>query len=89
MHDGSLRSLEDVVDFYDKGGIDNPEKTPLVVRLDLTSEEKTALVAFLKTLTGDNVATLTDDARKTPVDLPIQIKDASDTYMDFISNERL
>lgn len=88
MHDGSLRTLEDVVDFYDKGGIDNPEKTPLVVRLNLTSEEKSALVAFLKTLTGDNVATLTSDARQAPVNLPIQTKDASDTFMDLISNER-
>lgn len=88
MHDGSLRTLEEVVDFYDKGGIDNSDKTPLVVRLNLTASEKTALVAFLKTLTGDNVATLTKEARQTPVDLPAQPMDASDTFMESLHNVR-
>lgn len=88
MHDGSLRTLEEVVDFYDKGGIDNPDKTPLVVRLNLTASEKTALVAFLKTLTGDNVATLTKEARQTPVDLPAQPMDASDTFLESLDKVR-
>lgn len=63
MHDGSLATLEEVVEFYDQGGIDNEDRSPLIRPLGLTGEEKTALVAFLKTLTGDNVAKLVKDAR--------------------------
>ncbi len=63
MHDGSLTTLEDVVEFYNKGGDDNPEKDPLIKPLDLTDEEKAELVAFLKTLTGDNIKQLESEAR--------------------------
>jgi len=88
MHDGSLQTLEEVVDFYDKGGIDNPEKSPLIVRLNLTPDEKTALVAFLKSLTGDNVAALVRDARTAPENLPLLDVDPSDTFMNQV-NARL
>jgi cytochrome c peroxidase len=64
MHDGSLPSLEAVVDFYDRGGIDNPEKSALVAPLGLSAAERAALVAFLRTLTGGAVATLAADARR-------------------------
>jgi cytochrome c peroxidase len=67
MHDGSLPSLEAVVEFYDRGGIDNPEKSPLVAPLGLTAEERGALVAFLKTLTGSGIEALIAEARATPV----------------------
>jgi cytochrome c peroxidase len=63
MHDGSLATLEEVVEFYDRGGIDNPGKDPLLARLGLTVEEKQALVAFLRALTGDNVERLAAQAR--------------------------
>jgi cytochrome c peroxidase len=63
MHDGSLTTLEDVVTFYNKGGDDNPEKDPLLKPLNLSSQEQSALVAFLKTLTGDNIKQLAIDAR--------------------------
>jgi cytochrome c peroxidase len=85
MHDGSLSTLEEVVDFYDKGGIDNPEKSPLLVRLDLTPEEKKSLVAFLKSLTGDNIAALTRDARLAHENLPVLDVDPSDTFMNQIN----
>ena len=88
MHDGSLRTLEEVVDFYDKGGIDNPEKSPLIVRLNLTPDEKSALVAFLKSLTGDNVAALVRDARLAPENLPIPDHDPSDTFMSQVNARR-
>ena len=65
MHDGSLQSLEAVVEFYDRGGIDNPEKSALIAPLGLTVPERAALVAFLRTLTGSTVATLAADARGT------------------------
>jgi cytochrome c peroxidase len=63
MHDGSLTTLEDVVEFYNKGGDANPEKDPLIKPLDLTDKEKAALVAFLKALTGDNIKELESEAR--------------------------
>lgn len=50
MHDGSLKTLEEVVDFYDRGGGPNPALDPKIKPLGLTSEEKAALVAFLKAL---------------------------------------
>lgn len=52
MHDGSLATLEDVVEFYDRGGHANPYLDPLIRPLDLTAAEKHALVAFLRALTG-------------------------------------
>ncbi len=84
MHDGSLSTLEDVVEFYDKGGIDNENKSPLLLPLKLDSQEKAALVAFMKSLTGDNVEALTQDARSAPVTLPVLLKDPSDAYMEVI-----
>ena len=54
MHDGSLRTLLDVVNFYNKGGIPNKNLSPHVKPLNLTEEEKADLVAFLKSLTGTN-----------------------------------
>ena len=53
MHDGSLATLSDVVDFYNEGGRDNPHLDEDVVPLGLKAEDKKALVAFLETLEGE------------------------------------
>jgi cytochrome c peroxidase len=53
MHDGSLRRLEDVVDFYERGGQPNPHLDAEIRPLKLAADEKRALVAFLRTLSGD------------------------------------
>lgn len=50
MHDGSLASLEAVVDFYDRGGGDIAGRSPLLQPLGLDDDEKRSLVAFLRTL---------------------------------------
>ena len=55
MHNGSLASLEDVVAFYDRGGGQHRNKSPLLKPLGLTAGEKQALVEFLKSLAGDPV----------------------------------
>jgi cytochrome c peroxidase len=52
MHDGVFKTLEDVIEFKDKGGQPNSHLSPLMKPLGLAPEEKTDLVAFLKTLTG-------------------------------------
>jgi cytochrome c peroxidase len=53
MHDGSLATLRDVVDFYVKGGIDRPSRSPMINPFDLTEDERNDLVAFMQTLTGE------------------------------------
>ena len=52
MHDGSLKTLVDVVNYYNAGGFYSPNKSDLVKPMDLTDQEKQALVAFLNSLTG-------------------------------------
>ena len=53
MHDGSLATLEDVIDFYDRGGRPNPHLDKEIRPLHLTDSEKQALIAFLRALSGD------------------------------------
>jgi cytochrome c peroxidase len=53
MHDGSLATLEDVIDFYSRGGNKNPYLEETVKPLGLTPDDKKDLVAFLKALTGE------------------------------------
>ena len=67
MHDGSLLTLEDVVRFYNEGGVENPLLDPLVRPLALTQDEQSQLVAFLRSLTGSNVDSLVADAFAVPV----------------------
>jgi cytochrome c peroxidase len=52
MHDGRFKTLEEVVNFYNKGGVKNPHQDPLVLPLELTDQEKSDLLAFLRTLNG-------------------------------------
>lgn len=53
MHDGSLASLWDVMDHYNKGGIPNPNLDGGMQRLGLSEAEIDDMVAFLFTLTSD------------------------------------
>jgi cytochrome c peroxidase len=53
MHDGSEKTLEEIVEYYDRGGNANPALDPDMKKLNLTAQEKADLVAFLKSLTGE------------------------------------
>lgn len=53
MHDGSLKTLEEVVEHYDKGGIKNQWLHQDVRPLKLSKQDKTDLVAFLHALNGE------------------------------------
>ena len=53
MHDGSDATLLDVVEFYNKGGIPNPNLSKEIKALNLSAQEKRDLVAFLESLTGN------------------------------------
>ncbi|MEA3291305.1 MAG: cytochrome c peroxidase [Pseudomonadota bacterium] len=63
MHNGVFYTLEEVVDFYDKGGFDEegrttlfPEnKSPLIKPLGLTDDEKADLIAFLEAFSGPEI----------------------------------
>jgi cytochrome c peroxidase len=70
MHDGRFTNLEQVVEFYNSGVVDNPNLSPPLrvptppgqppgppLRLNLSTDQKAALVAFLKTLTDANLVT--------------------------------
>jgi cytochrome c peroxidase len=53
MHDGSLKTLEEVVEHYNKGGTKNPWLHQDVRELKLTDPQKNDLVEFLKALSGE------------------------------------
>lgn len=69
MHDGSIATLEEVLDFYAAGGRNitsgpyagdgraNPHKNDLINQIDLTPDERADIVAFLKTLTDHSLLT--------------------------------
>ena len=69
MHDGSVATLEEVLDHYAAGGRNitsgphagdgrlNPNKSELISRIDLSAQDKADLVAFLKTLTDHDFIT--------------------------------
>ncbi len=67
MHNGEFLTLESVVEFYNRGGQANELLSPLIQPLGLSNVEISALVAFLKTLTGSNVKGLINDAFAFPV----------------------
>ena len=52
FHDGSAKTLEDVVDHYNQGGVVKDNLSPTMKKLDLCGQDKEDLVAFLKTLTS-------------------------------------
>ena len=67
MHNGSLGTLRQVVEFYNRGGIKNELLDPLVQPLGLNQGEIDSIVAFLNSLTGSNVDELVADALTQPV----------------------
>jgi cytochrome c peroxidase len=52
MHDGSLATLEDVIEYYNRGGNRNPNLDSEIRPLHLSSDEKRNLLAFLRCLNG-------------------------------------
>lgn len=53
MHDGSIATLEEVVDFYTKGGIQNRNLDAIMIRRELSAGERRDLVAFLHSMSSD------------------------------------
>lgn len=53
MHDGSLKTLREVVDYYVGGGNSNPHLDPRIQPFEITAAEREGLIAFLESLNGD------------------------------------
>jgi cytochrome c peroxidase len=54
MHDASSATLYDTIKHYEKGGIDRPSKSPLLMPLQLTEDQRLDLVAFMESLNGES-----------------------------------
>ena len=70
MHDGSIRTLLDVLRFYNQGGMKNPMLDEKITPLNLTEHEMNAIVEFLRSLTSDDVLRLVQSSKpqtRTPV----------------------
>ena len=65
MHNGALLTLEEVIDYYDRGGTGANGQDPRISPLNLSWQEKHALLAFLHSLTGDNVTSLAQEGTDT------------------------
>lgn len=65
MHDGSIKTLEEVIAFYNRGGLQNPWLSETIKPLNLTAAEQKDLLEFLKSLTG-----VVDPEIATPPRLP-------------------
>lgn len=50
MHDGSMKTLAEVVDYFNKGGVPNGSMDPLIKPLDLSDQDAAELVYFLESL---------------------------------------
>jgi len=67
MHDGAFKTLTEVIEFYNQGGVPNEDLDPLIKPLHLSNSERRDLLAFLNSLTGSNVDQLISDAFAAPV----------------------
>ncbi len=72
MHDGSLSTLEDVITFYNRGGIANELLDPLIRPLALSAAEQAQLAAFLRSLTSPAVGALVKRAAAVEISNPRQ-----------------
>lgn len=53
MHDGRFVTSEEVIDFYDRGGIQNHHLSNLMIPPNLTIQEKADLVEYMRSLNGE------------------------------------
>jgi cytochrome c peroxidase len=51
MHNASQATLHEVMKHYEKGGIDRPSRSPLMMPIQLSDQERNDLIAFMATLT--------------------------------------
>ena len=54
MHDGSMKTLGEVLEFYNDGGVSNSYLNPAIKSLNLSSRDQADIIAFLNSLSGSN-----------------------------------
>jgi len=64
MHNGEFETLQQVVAFYNQGGVPNPELDSRIKPLNLTAAEQADLIAFMNALTSDHGEIVTDALRE-------------------------
>ncbi len=64
MHDGSMSTLEEVVEYYDRGGEKNRFLDAAIFPLNLTEQEKKDLTAFLNALTSPQYSKKIESIKK-------------------------
>ena len=67
---GTLSTLEDVIAFYNDGGIPNDLLDPLIRPLGLTHGERTDLASFLRSLTSESIEALVERAQQVEIGNP-------------------
>ncbi|MBT8445831.1 MAG: c-type cytochrome, partial [Gammaproteobacteria bacterium] len=67
MHNGSLATLTEVIEFYNRGGVPHETLDPLIGPLGLSAAETEDIVAFLQSLTGASIDAIVADAFAAPV----------------------
>jgi cytochrome c peroxidase len=55
MHNGAVATLEDVIEFYDRGGDEKENLSPFITPLGLNAQEKKDMVEFMKALDGEPI----------------------------------
>ena len=78
MHDGSLPDIASVLRFYNGGGVTHPTLDPGIKPLGLNETQLKDLEAFLRSLTGDNIAELARDARSQVIGDPGAVDEVAD-----------
>ena len=82
MHNGTISSLAEIVEFYDMGGGPHPNKNAMIQPLGLLTSEKAALVAFLESMSSDSMPYA--DARPTKygeIGYPYGLNDPFETWV--------
>lgn len=67
MHDGSIETLEEIVDHYAAGGKHHPHQSELITGFNLSQEERLNLLSFLYSLTDTSITNSINQTLKEPV----------------------
>ena len=84
MHDGSFSTLREVVEFYNRGAHRHDGLDPLLGVLGLDKREVGEVVAFLESLTGDNIEELVLDARSERIGNPGDTDSPADLALESV-----
>ncbi len=70
MHNGEFGTLQEVLEFYNQGGVPHKLQSPLIRPLGLSQQELNSIEAFLNSLTSNDIDMLVSDAFTAPIGDP-------------------